>query len=74
MLTLADFGTSVFGKDSTGIAGTNTATLGTQTGPIGSFPSFFQITMVDSSGNPKAVPSILSSDETSFSDTWAAFQ
>lgn len=74
VLPLADFGTSVFGKDSTGIASSNMASIGSKTGPIGKFPNFFQITMVNGSGNPKAVPSILSSDLTSFSDTWVASQ
>ncbi|HTQ56024.1 MAG TPA: G1 family glutamic endopeptidase [Bryobacteraceae bacterium] len=74
VLPLTNFGTMVFGKDSTGVAGTNTATLGGVTSPIGRFPTFYQITMVNGSGNPKAVPSILSTDLTSFSDTWVASQ
>jgi hypothetical protein len=74
ILPLSDFGTMLWGKDSTGIAKTCTAAQGTKGGPIGSFANFFQITMVNNSNNPKAVPTILSSDGTSFSDTWVASQ
>jgi len=72
ILPLTNFGTALFGKDSTGVAGTNAATLGGKTEPIGKFPTFYQITMVDNSGNTKAVPSALSTDLTSFSDQWVA--
>lgn len=72
VLPLSDFGTMLFGKDNTGIGKTCAAAIGSASGPIGSFASFFQITMVDSSHNPKAIPSILSSDGSSFSDTWVA--
>ncbi len=73
-LPLSDFGTMLFGKDNTGIAKTCTAAIGSTGGPIGSFANFFQITMVNSSQAPKAIPTILSSDGTSFSDTWVASQ
>ena len=72
ILPLANFGTVVFGKDSTGVAKTNVAVNPTTTGPIGAFPTFFQITMVDGANNPKAVPSVLSPDLSSFSDMWVA--
>jgi Peptidase A4 family len=74
ILPLSDFGTMLFGNDNTGIAKTCSAAMGSTGGPIGSFTNFFQITMVDSSNNPKAIPTILSSDGTSFSDTWVASQ
>ena len=74
VLPLANFGTVVFGKDSTAIPKTCVAVNSTTQGPIGVFPSFFQITMVNNSHNPKAVPSILSSDQSSFSDQWVASQ
>jgi hypothetical protein len=74
ILPLSDFGTMQFGEDSTSIAKTCSAAMGSTGGPIGSFANFFQITMVDSANNPKAIPSILSSDGTSFSDTWVASQ
>jgi len=74
VLPLSNFGTMLFGKDNTSIAKTCTAVMGSTGGPIGSFADFFQITMVDGSSNPKAIPSILSSDGTSFSDTWVASQ
>ena len=74
ILPLSNFGTMLFGKDNTGLAKTCTAAIGSKGGPIGTFPTFFQITMVNGSGNPKAVPSILSSDGTSFSDTWVSSQ
>ena len=72
ILPLTNFGTALFGKDSTGVAVTNYATLGGATKPIGKFSTYYQITMVDNSGNPKAVPSALSTDLTSFSDQWVA--
>ncbi len=71
ILPLADFGTVNFGYDSTKISATCYATVGTTTGPIGSFGSSVQwIEMVSSSGALKAVPSSLSSDGTSFSIQW----
>src|ERR1035438_884350 len=39
ILPLADFGTVLFGQDSTGVSGTNDATDSTHSGAIGTFPS-----------------------------------
>jgi hypothetical protein len=69
---LADFGTVLFGGDSTGIAATCDATMDGQTGPIGSFPNIFQITMVSLTGATESVPSALSSDGSSFSAMWVS--
>jgi hypothetical protein len=80
VLPLANFGTVNFGQDTTLVSGTCYATIGGVTGYIGSFGSAVQtITMATSTYNfrthsytivPKAVPSSLSSDGTSFSVTW----
>ncbi len=71
ILPLADFGTSSYGLDYTGVASTNYATVGGTTGAIGSFgTSVVAITMVDSAGGVKASPSSLTSDGTSFTVTW----
>jgi len=70
ILPLADFGTVLFGEDSTGVSGTNFATDSTVSGAIGKFPTIEQITMQTSGGTKEAVPSGLSSDGTSFSVTW----
>ena len=72
VLPLADFNTTSFGVDYTGITGTNDAVVVGARGPIGSFnPSdVFTITMTADNGAIKALPSALSSDKTSFSDTW----
>jgi len=71
ILPLADFGTVLFGKDTTGIAATNYARNSSKAGPIGVFPVIEQITM-EKSGVMESIPSGLSSDGTSFSATWAA--
>jgi len=72
ILPLADFGTVLFGEDSTGVSGTNFATDSTNSGAIGTFPSadIEEITMATSGGVKEAVPSGLSGDLTSFSVTW----
>lgn len=70
VLPLADFGTVLFGEDSTGVSNTNYATDSTTSGPIGTFSSIEEITMETSSGAKEAVPTSLSSDGTSFSVTW----
>jgi hypothetical protein len=73
ILPLADFGTVLFGEDSTGVSGTNYATDSTTSGPIGDFSIIEEITMArKKSGKLEAVPSALSSDGTSFSVTWDA--
>ncbi|HVN04605.1 MAG TPA: G1 family glutamic endopeptidase [Bryobacteraceae bacterium] len=73
ILPLADFGTVLFGLDSTGVSGTGYATDSTTSGAIGIFPSasIEQITMASGSLT-EAVPSGLSSDGTSFSVVWEA--
>lgn len=70
ILPLADYGTVLFGEDSTGVTGTNYATDSAKSGPIGVFPVIEQIEMVSSSGAKESVCSALSSDGTSFSCTW----
>lgn len=70
ILPLADFGTALFGEDSTGVIGTCEAKTSTKAGPIGSFPTIEEMTMEKSSVK-EAIPSSLSSDGTSFSVTWA---
>jgi hypothetical protein len=64
--SLADFGSISF-------TGPNTATIETVTRPIGSFPAneVYEITMVGSTGAPKALPSVLTSSS-AFSVTWAS--
>lgn len=69
---LADFGTVLFGDDSTGVPGSCFATMDAQTGPIGSFANIFEITMVSLKGATESVPSALSSDGSSFSATWVS--
>ena len=66
---LADFGTGVYGADYTDIANTCSATIGTQSGPIGSLPGWFPVTMANN-GTIEAIPSPLSLDGSSFSVTW----
>jgi len=71
ILPLSDFGTVLFGQDSTSIAGTCNATDSTTHGAIGSFSTIEEITM-EKNKVKEAIPSALSSDGTSFSVTWAA--
>ena len=68
---LANFGTVLFGDDSTGIGGTCDAQDSASSGPIGNFSTIEEITMATKS-EKEAIPSALSSDGTSFSVTWAA--
>lgn len=72
ILPLADFGTVLFGDDSTGVAHTGYAIDSTTSGVIGKFSTIEQITMATSGGTTEAVPSALSTDGTSFSVTWTA--
>ena len=66
LTTLANFGTGDLGSDYTSVSGTNTATLGSTTGPISSFTTA-AITMVSGSSGPVlAEPTSLSADGTSF--------
>jgi len=71
ILPLADFGTVLFGEDSTAITGTCYAADSSNHGPISAFSTIEEITM-EKSGVMEAIPSGLSSDGTSFSVTWAA--
>jgi len=75
ILPLADFGTVLFGEDSTGVTGTNYATDSTTSGAIGAFPAadIEEINKVASSTSPQlsTCSASLSSDGTSFSCTWA---
>jgi peptidase A4-like protein len=72
VLPLSDFGTVSFGQDSTKVADTCYATLGGNTLPIGSWGTTDEITMVTSSGATKAQPSALSTDKSSFTETWVS--
>ena len=72
VLPLAKFGTAEYGSEYTGITNTCYATVNGATGSINSFGSAVQsITMVTNSGVTKAAPSAISTDGTSFTDTWA---
>ena len=75
ILPLADFGTVLFGQDSTGVSGTNDATDSTHSGAIGTFPaaSIEEINKTGSSTSPQTstCSASLSSDGSSFSCTWA---
>ena len=72
ILPMSDFGTVYFGKDNTGVNGTNSATDSSTSGPIGNFGSVEQITKVASSSSPQTSTCIsLSTDGTSFSCAWA---
>jgi len=74
ILPLADFGTVNFGKDSTGVTGSNWAKDTSNTGPIGSFPAVNTILVDKTSSRTSpqtSTCSTLSSDGTSFSCTWA---
>jgi hypothetical protein len=71
VLPLANFGTALFGSDSTGVTRTCYATIAGTSGAIGSFGSLVeQINMVTNRGTLKDSTSKLSTDGTSFSVTW----
>jgi peptidase A4-like protein len=77
VLPLANFGTAQYGANNTKVLGTSSATINGVTGAIGAFGSptapsspVQKITMVTSSGAPKAEPSDLSTDGSSFTITW----
>jgi len=76
ILPLADFGTVLFGEDSTGVTGTNYATDTSHSGTIGSFPAadIEEINKVGSTSSPQTstCSAVLSSDGTSFSCTWGS--
>jgi len=73
---LANFGTALFGSNYTPIRNTSNVTMkignSTVTGSIGSFAGNNEITMVDKNGAPKALPSGLSRDGSSFSIGWVS--
>lgn len=70
ILPLADFVKANFGYDKTGVSGTNYATDTSTSGPISVFGSRERITMVSSKSVVEAVPTVLTTDGTSFSVTW----
>jgi hypothetical protein len=71
VLPLADFTSVSNGYDYTAQSATCDATVGSTNAPIGNFGSnSVQIAMVSSSGATKSQPSALSSDNSSFIDTW----
>jgi hypothetical protein len=73
-LPLSDFGTVSFGKDSTGVAATNWAKDSSTQGAIGSFPAVdvIEINKIASHSSPQTSDcSALSTDQTSFTCTWA---
>jgi hypothetical protein len=70
LLPLSDFGTVDFGEDYTGLTGTNYATNSKKTDPIGKFSHVKETIMETKSGQDRALPSSLSSDDTSFTVTW----
>jgi len=71
ILPLADFGTVDFGEDYTGISETNDATDSSVSGPINDFGAAVnESIMVSTKGADEAVPSVLSSDGSSFTVTW----
>lgn len=73
LTSLSNFGTVSLGGDYTSVSGTNYATINGSSGAIGSFgSSAVRITMINSSGKTLAEPSTLTSDGTSFTETWFA--
>jgi Peptidase A4 family len=73
LTSLSNFGTVKLGTDYTSFSGTNYATISGTIGPIGSFgSSVVRITMVNNNGKTLAEPSVLTSDGTSFTETWYA--
>lgn len=74
ILPMADFGTGLFGYDSTQVTGTNSTTDSSNSGPIGSFLPVNQVEINKSASSTSpqtSTCSALSSDGTSFSCTWA---
>jgi len=73
VLNLADFTKVSFGDDYTGVAGTNSATDSTVSGPISAFGSVQQITQVDYLLHTQSTSSALSKDGSSFTVTWVEY-
>ncbi len=73
LTSLSNFGTVSLGTDYTSVAGTNYATISGTNAAIGSFgANVHRITMVNNAGTVLAEPSTLSTDGTSFTETWFA--
>lgn len=70
VLPLADFGVVDWGQNHTKVPQTCDATIGRTTGPIRLLTGNLEITMVNSGGATKALPSGLSKDGSSFSIAW----
>lgn len=71
ILPLANFGTALFGRDSTAVKATSSAVDSSTRGPLGNFGTSTRIYMENASGVYKAIPSAVSTDGTSFSVAWA---
>jgi hypothetical protein len=71
LASLADFGTANFGEDHTSSIGCG-ATISGTTGTFGSFSTATAINMVDSSSRTLASTGALSTDGSSFTETWVA--
>lgn len=67
---LPDFDVVDFGKDFTGAHDTNAAVDSTTSGPIAAFGNHVQVAVMGNKKRDEAVPSILSSDGTSFAVTY----
>jgi hypothetical protein len=71
LTTLANFGTADYGSDYTGVPNTEYATIASNNEAIGSFSSsYVSINMVGSSGSTIAQTSALSTDGTSFTESY----
>jgi hypothetical protein len=70
ILPLTNFGTTSLGKSYTSASNTCFATINGKTGSVNSFSAVNYITMVNSNGQIKAQPGVLSNDGTSFQTIW----
>jgi len=74
IINLSDFGKAYFGDDYTGVASTNQATDSKTSGVIEKFGSdILTITQVDVFGNVEQKPSSLTSDGSSFDNSWVEY-
>ncbi len=71
LASLAEFGTAAFGADHTSTIGCG-ATVAGATGTFGSFSTAVAINMVDSADRALSTTGALSSDGSSFTETWDA--
>jgi len=70
-LPLSDFGTVDYGDDYTGLSGTNYAADASTSGTMSAFGSNLQESiLVNAKGEEEDVPSAISADGTSFTETW----